>query len=313
MRKYTIKITISAKLYFFSLCLFFVGQIPAQTTFNCDSLLNFLGHWNNHGDRFDEIAGLLPELDLETCVLDQNNLAKINDELIHNLYSLIHYCKDRKRIPLLMIELNPRLNDGLQHSNNQLLVIYASRSDLGDEEVLNKIKQNFKLETYYRLFFGFNKKLSNDQKKEVEQVFYNQEIAEGHTSIVESKKWLAALLLATENHPDAENYLLETVQTAISKIKKKYDRSLIYEYGRDLAHAKNNRLINYIVDEFLMGNYEWQSWDTGYSDFEAGREILSKVIDTPIFAETIMLEEKVQRQHIRKWFKEHRDNYTFKP
>jgi hypothetical protein len=313
MNRYNLKILITKRLIMFGFCQIFVIQGFGQAKFDCDSLLYFLGQRNNHGDRFDEIAEILPGLDLETCVLDEKNYAKINDELIHNLYSLIHHCKDKKRIPMLMIELNPRLNDGLQHSNNQLLVIYASRSNLGDDEVLNKIKQNFKLETYYRLFFGFKKKLSNDQKKEVEQVFYNQEIAEGHTSIVESKKWLAALLLANENHPDAENYLLETVQTAISKIKKKYDRSLIYEYGRDLAYAKNNRLINYIVDEFLMGNYEWQSWDTGYSDFEAGREILSKVIDTPIFAETIMLEEKVQRQHIRKWFKEHRDNYTFKP
>lgn len=313
MNRRKLKTLMINRLPLFCFCLFFATQVFGQAKFNCDSLLNFLGQRNNHGDRFDEIAKILPGLDLETCVLENNNSAKINDELIHNLYSLIHHCKDKKRIPLLMIELNPRLDEGLQHSNNQLLVIYASRSGLGDEEVLNKIKQNFKLETYYRLFFGFKKKLSNGQKREAEQVFYHQETVDSHTRIVESKKWLAALLLATENHSDAENYLLETVQTAISKIKKKYERSLIYKYGYDLVHTKNNLLVNYIVDEFLMGDYEWWDWDTGYSDFEAGREILSKVIDTPIFAETIMLEYKVQKQHIRKWFKEHRNNYTFKP
>lgn len=312
MNSHKLKIHMINQLSLFCFCLFFATQVFGQAKLNCDSLLNFLNK-RNDWDQLKEISKVVIELDIESCVLGQQDQDKITYELISNLFRMTGYFMDKKRIPLLMINLNPSLNTSLKDYNGQNLLFWVAESGSPDEEVLNKIKQNFEQGIYYRVLFDYSKKLNLEQKKEVEQVFYHQETVEGHNRIVKSKKWLAALLLATESHPDAENYLLKTVQTAISKGNEKYERSLIYKYGYDLAHTRNNRLINYIVDEFLMGDYEWWDWDTGYSDFEAGREILSKVIDTPIFAETFMLEEKIQRQRIRKWFKEHRDNYTFKP
>lgn len=312
MNRRNLKILIINRLPLFCFCLFFATQVFGQAKLSCDSLLNFLSK-RNDWDQLKEISKVVIELDIESCVLDQQHQDKITSESISNLFKMTGYFIDKKRIPLLMINLNPSLNTSLQDYNSQYLLFWVAESGLLEDEVLNKIKQNFEQGIYYRLLFDYSKKITIEQKKEIEQVFYHPDIEGEYPRIIKRKKWLTALLLATENHSDAENYLLKTVQTLISKIKRKSDRSLIYTYGYDLVHTKNNRLVNYIVDEFLMGDYEWWDWDTGYSDFEAGREILSKVIDTPIFSETRMMEVKVQKQHVRKWFKEHRDNYTFKP
>lgn len=66
----------------------------------------------------------------------------------------------------------------------------------------------------------------------------------------------------------------------------------------------------YLVDEFLMSDYEWWDWDTGHSDFWLAYGILTSVINDSALGNLLMAEDYKKR--IRKWFLDHRNNYKFR-
>lgn len=286
---------------------FLAINASGQVKFDCDSLLNFLCQKRNYGEQFDKVVDFINFSELKICVLDDKNRTKINIEFIFSLEKLfwkINDKEERGKIILMMIELQPYLNENLKYTNKQVLL------SLGfsfyflpvEEEYLKKIKQYFNWEDYHRWLFFNAKKLSEEQKIEVESVFYqNNEGAD-----FEQKKWLTALLLAKENHQAAEDYLLET---ANKLVKGKYERLKISDFGMDFVMTQNARLINYIVDEFLMSDYSWVDYDWGHNDYTSAYSILMAFIDAPVLEPGFEYYDR--KEEVRQWFKLNRNAYKF--
>lgn len=299
-----IKIRLHFRIGIFAL--FLTINASGQVKFNCDSLIDFFNQKINYERQLHKVVDYIDTSDLKTCILDDENRTKINMEFIAHFGGFLWKVneKDKAQILLTMIELQPYLNGNLKYRNNEaLLSLGFSFYFLPvEEENLKKIKQYFNWETYHRWLFFNAKKLSEEQKTEIEGVFYqNNEGAD-----FEQKKWLTALLLAKENHQAAADYLLET---ANKLVKGKYERLKISDFGMDFVMTQNPRLVNYIVDEFLMSDYAWVDYDWGHNDYTSAYSILMPFIDAPVLEPGFEYYDR--KDEVRQWFKLNRNAYKF--
>jgi hypothetical protein len=284
-----------------------------QSKNDCYEIADFFKQHIDSKEQFGKFDTWKEVRKIRRCVsnhiIDLNSYENFSLNLA-NLANHISTDNDRNKILIYMIKIQPHLKGKLNGANKQT---FLSTLKIEDKKIAKKtnlkmIRRNFDIGTYLQVLLLFSNNINERQKKEIIGFFEsNDTLSRGQ----KSAKWQSALLLATQNDTAAENYLIKKLNKEIQV----FGRMEINKFAKDLVSTKNRRLMDFIIDEFLMSDYRFWDLDYGHSDFDAAENILSKVIDSPVFDNSIAFanDEKKRISFIRQWFKENRHTYKIKP
>lgn len=228
---------------------------------------------------------------------------------LFNVSELIDDQRKRKRVIVFLIKKQKKLAEPVKNITNQQLVWVIQSCDQWLNKKVKKIKENFYPTTYYLVLKKIKKRIEPKLIEEIEKSFKEKELQEFPN--VQNEKWASALLLAQANQIEAEDYLIERARFYINNI----DRSLLYLLGTDLAKTQNRRLINFIIDEYLMSDYNEEDFDTRHNDFSSAANILNQIVDQTIIREYRIKYPNFEQMKtaVRQWFRDNRSTYKIKP
>lgn len=287
-----------------------VTIIISQTKKACDSLfVTYNKEWDNRLLR--EQTNKISIKAIGKCILKSRMIPVENENFVRNIAFLKSALEDeklRQKATLLSIKMHKKLSPAQKNINEQGLLSGITPSDInfGSPTFLKKIKRNFEINVYFKILQILNIKLKNNEKKLVTESF--KKIENNGISEWKTDRWSAAIVLAKNREPEAENYIIEVTKQATVKERNRYR---IYDIGRDLILTKNRKIINFIIDDFLMSDYSWSDFDTSYADYTAAFDLLAMAIDESIFIDS--LGRKDEKEFLRQWFKDHRETYKIKP
>lgn len=284
-------------------------SLGAQRRISCDSLARiFDKEWDSRF--FDKVSNETMIDAFSKCILKEK--IELNNNVLSNISSLrvtlrVNFL--RRKVCMLLIKIHPLLDPNLKYANEQGLVANLMPKDInfGSQKILKRIKRNFGIDTYFKILTILNIKLKNKDKILLEESF--SKVENNGQPEWKTQKWISAIILAKSGDAKAENYLIDVTRRATAL---KSNRHLIYGLGRDLVLTRNRKIINFIIDDFLMSDYHWSDFDTYYQDYDAAWGLLEMVVDEQgIFYDSTVKKDGVE--FLRQWFKDHRETYKIKP
>lgn len=302
-------------LKFVLICGFFqiVSLTFCQSRNDCDEIATFFRQKTYTSEQSRKFAKWKEVRKMRKCI--SNHLIDVNsfDNFTLRLSNLSHEVetkRERNKILMYIIKTHPYFNDEFKAGSSQSFVSSLTASDkkIAKKRNLKMIRRNFGLESYLKVLVLFSKSIHGKQKKEIENLFKNKDSL---SLVPKSTIWQSALLLSTQNDTTAENYVLKKINEGMQV----FGRMGINKFANDLAATRNRRLMDYIIDDFLMSDYKFWDIDYGHSDFGAAENILIQAVDSPVFDDSIKFaDDEVKRiAYIRQWFRDNRNTYKMKP